>query len=119
MEGLDSFDSAKPSLSVTLAFLVGPRLPWLFTKIPNKRWKRFSNVTKAVKDIAGQLLEKAAKEKELLGTEIDKSIIGTLRKSLHLVRVARRMDSSGATVRAETASSSIHMSIDEIVAQVC
>jgi len=82
MEGLDSFDSAKPSFSVMLAFSIGPRLPWLFTKIPNKRWERFSNVTKAVKDIAGQLLEKAAKEKELLGTEIDKSIIGTLRKLL-------------------------------------
>jgi len=118
MIGLDSFDSAKPSFSVMLAFVLGPRLPWLFTKIPNKRWEKFSNVTKAVKDIAGQLLEKAAKEKELLGTETDKSIIGTLCKPLHLVTVARK-DSSGLPVRAETASSSIHMSIDEIVAQVC
>ncbi|KIM47090.1 hypothetical protein M413DRAFT_440621 [Hebeloma cylindrosporum] len=99
MEGLNSFGSAKPSFSVMLAFLVGPRLPWLFTKIPNTRWKRFSTVTKAVKDIAGQLLEKAAKEKELLGAEVNKSIIGTL-------------------LRAQTASSSVQMSIDEIVAQV-
>ena len=78
MESLDSFGDVKPSLGIMLAFLLGPRFPSLFKMIPNQRRKKLKALAESVETIAGDLLDRAAKERDVVGGEVDRSIIGTL-----------------------------------------
>ncbi|KAG5724451.1 Cytochrome P450 86B1 [Termitomyces sp. T112] len=96
---LDSFGATKPGLASMFAFILAPALPLLF-KMPTKRKNMFQAISDSVGDIVNDLLERARAEKEANVSEsnADKSIIGTL-------------------IRSETASSNIHLSLDEIRAQ--
>ncbi|KAG6914168.1 hypothetical protein DXG01_001966 [Tephrocybe rancida] len=95
----DSFGSTKPNAAAMLTFILAPALPFLL-KIPNKRTNMFKAINDSIGAIADDLLERARAEKaaNVAESAADKSIIGTL-------------------IRSETASSSVHLSRDEIVAQ--
>ncbi|KAG6873596.1 hypothetical protein C0995_013969 [Termitomyces sp. Mi166 len=99
-DAFDSFGATKPSLASMFAFILAPALP-LLLKIPTKRNNMFQAISDSVGNIANELLERARTEKAANVSEsnADKSIIGTL-------------------IRSETATSSIHLSFDEIKAQM-
>ena len=113
MNALDSFGSVQSSIFITASFLLGPLFPHVLTRLPNERNKTLRRLVNSVEDIAEDLLEKAKPE----AGEGDKSIIGTLSKSHFDYRFPSMVRISGL-VRSESGSSNIHMSIDEIVAQV-
>jgi len=46
--------------------------------IPNQRRKKLKALAESVETIAGDLLDRAAKERDVVGGEVDRSIIGTL-----------------------------------------
>lgn len=114
MNALDSFGSVQPSILITLVFLLGPLFPRVLTKLPNETNKTLRRLVNSVEDIAGDLLEKAKAETG----DGDKSIIGILSKS-HFEDLSPSMVNSSRLVKSESASSNVHMSIDEIIAQVC
>ncbi|KAG5637283.1 hypothetical protein H0H81_005117, partial [Sphagnurus paluster] len=105
----DSFSDVKPSPMIILSFLLASIVP-LLNRIPNERTAGFIKLRESVKAIANDLLERARLEKEANVSEgaADKSIIGSL--------VCGGPDS--LSVRSETASASVHLSLDEIVAQM-
>ena len=118
MTALDSFGSVKPSFIVMLTFLLGHLSPRLASWLPTERTHTTKGLTRSVQGIASDLLDNAANEKAagMKEGQGDKSIIGALGKVTFFFRNLK-MIRRGA-VRSETASSNIHMSIDEIMAQV-
>ena len=98
-KAFDAFGEVKPTFSIMLVFLFGPRFPHLLARLPNPRAAIFDEIIKGVRAIAGDLLENAAKEREAGGREIEKSIVGAL-------------------IKAENASSNVHMSLEEIISQI-
>ncbi|KAG5634681.1 hypothetical protein H0H81_001121 [Sphagnurus paluster] len=103
----DSFGNVKPSPMIVLSFLLASIIPFL-GRIPNERTTGFIKLRESVKAIADDLLERARLEKEANVSEgaADKSIIGSLGDG-----------PDSLSVRSETASASVHLSLDEIVAQ--
>ena len=64
-----------------LSFLFAPILPALSSMIPNERKDKMMGLGRNLRVIAADLLDKAANEKAVLGTdEVDKSILGALGK---------------------------------------
>ncbi|KAG5651862.1 hypothetical protein H0H81_007142 [Sphagnurus paluster] len=94
-----TFNNVKPSPTIIVWFLLTSVFPFL-GRLPNEYTTGFVKLRESVRAIADELLERARLEKEANLSEgaADKSIIGSL-------------------ARSETASSSVHLSLDEIVAQ--
>ena len=79
MAALDSFATMKPSLSITLLFVLGPLFPELFSRLSNQRKERVQALVKGVEQIAEGVLERVKAEKDDAGVdEGDQSIIGLL-----------------------------------------
>ncbi|KAF8075773.1 cytochrome P450 [Lyophyllum atratum] len=95
----DSFGTVKPSIPIMITFLLSPIIP-IFGRIPNERTDVFVRIRESIAAIADDLLERARAEKaaNMAESAADKSIIGTL-------------------IRAESASSSVRLSRDEVIAQ--
>ncbi|KAH7923529.1 cytochrome P450 [Leucogyrophana mollusca] len=99
-EVFDSFSSAKPSPLFAVFLLLAPVLPWL-VKLPNPRTQLVRKLNASMGAISNQLLARTRKEKEEGVTEIheEKSIIGLL-------------------IKAENAGSELHLSQEEVLAQM-
>jgi len=82
MEALDSFGSIKPSFYLVMMILLGPQFPSLASRIPNEGTNGAKALSKRLKEVAGQLLTKARKDKEFNGESVDGSILRTLGQSL-------------------------------------
>ena len=79
MVALDSFGTLKPSLAITLSFVLGPMFPGLFSRLSNQRNRRIQTLAKGVEDIAKEVLARAEAEKDDAdGGEGDQSIVGLL-----------------------------------------
>ena len=117
LAAFDSFGSVKPSFKTMLSFLLAPILPALSSMIPNERKDKMKGLGRDIRVIAVDLLDKATKEKAALGTgEVDKSILGALGKGIPFF--LRGHSAEAHIVRSESSKSNIHMSLDEIMAQV-
>ncbi|KAH7921980.1 cytochrome P450 [Leucogyrophana mollusca] len=99
-EVFDSFSSAKPSPLFGVILLLAPVFPWL-VKLPNPRTRLVQKLNASMGAISNQLLARTRKEKEegVIGTHEEKSIIGLL-------------------IKAENAGSELHMSQEEVLAQM-
>ena len=81
MATLDSFGTVKPSLAITLFFILGPLFPGLFSRMSNQRTERIQTLVQSVKEIAEEVLERVKAEGDSAdGDEGDQSIIGLLSK---------------------------------------
>ena len=79
MAALDSFGTIKPSLAITLFFILGPLFPEFFSRLPNKRNKTVQTLARGVEEIAQELLTRAEAERDDTdGNEGDESIMGLL-----------------------------------------
>ena len=114
MEAFDAFGSLKPTLREMIFTLMGPLLPRLTANLPTEQGKVAKVFSDGVREIAGKLLAKDAEDKP---TVIDKSILGAL-SSCPQLSVGAGIYLSFLTVKSETASAVVQMSIEEIHAQV-
>ncbi|KAH7921992.1 cytochrome P450 [Leucogyrophana mollusca] len=99
-EVFDSFSSAKPSPIFGVLVSLAPVFPWL-VRLPNPRTKLIQKLNASMGDISNQLLARTRKEKEggVTGIHEEKSIIGLL-------------------LKAENAGSELHLSQEEVLAQM-
>ncbi|KAF8972060.1 cytochrome P450 [Flammula alnicola] len=98
VEVFESFGSGDTSFLSHFVFLMGPVLP-ILQNLPTKQNRTFKRLRSTMGDIADELLARNRKEKEGKALTEEKSIIGLL-------------------IKAETTSSSLGMSQEEILAQV-
>ena len=76
---IDSMTSVEPSFSTMLTFVLGTIIPGLSMKIPNKHMRAMGWLARETREIASELLDKAARETAEVGVgEVDKSIFGGL-----------------------------------------
>jgi hypothetical protein len=87
--------------------------------LPNRRNKILSKLRQAMSNIADELLARTRAEKEGIVSEEkaeEKSIIGLLSKSHNLALIFH--SNSYCTVKAESSSTELQMSQEEVAAQV-
>ena len=114
MEAFDAFGFLKPTPWAMIPILMGPLFPRLSSYFPTEQVKLAKALSEGMREIAEKLLAKDAGNKP---TVMDKSILGALSELSSTTNLDRYW--SFLTVKSETASSVVQMSIEEIHAQVC